>query len=87
MALFRIERQLPPVTQDDIDAAAYRSMACLTRFKELRWVRSYYDAETHRFTCFYESPNVELIRRHAEMASIPCDAVTEVVEYLPEQYR
>ena len=86
MALFRIERQLPPVTQDDIDAAAYRSMACLTRFKELRWVRSFYDPETYRFTCLYEAPNTDLIRQHAEMASIPGDAITEVVEYLPQQY-
>ena len=87
MALFRIERQLPPVTQDDIDAAAYRSRACLSRFKGLRWVRSYYDAERYRFTCFYEAPSADLIREHAAMAAIPCDSVTEVVEYLPDQYR
>ena len=25
--------------------------------------------------------------KHAEMAALPCDSVTEVVEYLPDQYR
>ena len=87
MALYRIERQLPHVSQDEIDAAAYRSVACLTRFKDLTWVRSFFDAQTFRFTCYYEAPNAERIREHAEMAALPCDSITEVVEYLPDQYR
>lgn len=87
MALYRIERQLPPVSQDEIDAAAFRSISCLTRFKDLKWVRSFYDPRTFRFTCYYEAPSAERIRAHAEMAALPCDAITEVVEYLPDQYR
>ena len=87
MALFRIERQLPEVTQDEIDAAAFRSVACLVRFPDVKWIRSFYDPARFHFTCFYEAPDPDLIRQHAAIAAIPCDSITQVEEYLPEMYR
>ena len=89
MALYRVERQLPEgaVTDDDVDAAAYRAVACLARFPEITWVRSYFDPQAYHFTCYYQAEDPEVIRKHAEMAGIPCDSITEVREYLPDAYR
>ncbi len=87
MPLYRIERQLPPVTEDEIEAAAFRGISCLVMFKDLVWVRSFYDPQTYHFTCYYEATDPMTIRQHAEMAALPCDSITEVVEYLPDQFR
>lgn len=88
MTLFRIERQLPPdATEDDVDAAAFRGIACLAHFRDVQWIRSFFDPGAAHFTCLYEAPSAELIRAHAEMAHLPCDSITEVLEYLPSKYR
>ncbi len=87
MPLYRIERQLDGVTPDEIDAAAFRAVSCAPIFSGLAWVRSYYDPAASHLTCYYEAASVEDIRKHAEMARIPCDSVAEVTEYLPERYR
>ena len=87
MALYRIERHVGAVTPEEIDAAAFRAVACLPNFANLRWVRSYFDAQAQQFTCYYEADSAEDIRRHAQLAQIPCDHVAEVTEYLPSQYQ
>lgn len=87
MALYRIQRQLGEVTPTEIDAAAFRALACTGVIEGLTWVRSFYDAQARLFTCYYEARSPVDIRAHAELAGIPCDSVTEVFEYRPEQYR
>ncbi len=87
MALYRIERRLSAGTPEEIDAAAFRAVACIPHFTGMEWKRSYLDSEAKLLTCYYEAQSVEDIRKHAEMAHIPCDAVSEVVEYLAEWYR
>lgn len=87
MALYRINRHLGSMTEGELDAAAFRSAACLPHFDGLVWVRSYVDRAAGQMTCYYEAERPEDIREHAQMAHIPCDAVTEVREYLPDAYR
>ena len=87
MPLYRIDRNFPELSLKDIDAGAVRAVACQARFPGVRWLRSYYDSKASRFTCYYEANDPDSIRRHAEMAGLPADSITEVVEYLPEQYR
>ncbi len=87
MPLYRVDRHLGPVDSAEIDAASYRSVACIPYFEGMAWLRSYFDASTGQMTCFYEAQQAEDVRRHAQMAQIPCDAVTEVTEVLPSSYR
>ena len=87
MALYRIQRQWPPLSQEELDAAAFRAVTCLPRFPDLKWQRSYYDTATNRSTCCYEAEGPENIRWHAELARVPCDEIAAVVEYLPERYQ
>ena len=87
MPLYRVERQMPTVGDEEIDAAAFRAVTCLALFPDVRWVRSYFDREAFHFTCYYEAPNTEDIRKHAQVARIPCDAIAEVAEFLPEMYQ
>ena len=87
MALYQVVRQLGAISPEEIDAAAFRAIACLPAFDGLSWVRSYYDAATSNMFCFYEAKNAEHIKEHAKLARIPCDEVVEVTEYLPDAYR
>jgi hypothetical protein len=87
MPLYRVLRQLGPISQEEIDAAAFRALACLPAFDGLAWLRSYYDPESSNMFCLYEAKNIDHIREHAVLARIPCDAVDEVIEYLPDSYR
>jgi len=85
MATFRIDRQFPPeTTDDDIDAAALRNDTCLRLYPQLKWIRSFYDPAAKRSLCIYETEEPELIWKHARQARLPCESVTEVVEWLPE---
>ena len=86
MALFRIERHYGAMTQEDIDAAAFRSMACLQSFPELRWIRSYFDPQTVSTHCYYETEQPDKIGEHATAAAIPCDRITELIEVTPEMW-
>jgi hypothetical protein len=88
VALYRIERPFGgPLSEEEIEAAAFRSLACLRHYTGITWLRSYLDRERWQFTCYYEAESPELIREHARVARIPCESITEVVEYLPEAYR
>ena len=87
MPLYRVDRHLGQLSAAEIDAASYRSVACIPYFEGLRWLRSYYDATAGQMTCVYQAQQPDDIRKHADMAHIPCDAVTEVVEYLPDAFR
>ena len=87
MPLYRIERNLGRVSPEEIDAAAFRSISCLTAFAGMAWIRSFYDAQAGQMTCYYVAANPDDLRKHAEVARIPCDTVAEVIEYLPDAYR
>lgn len=87
MPLYRIERPVGEVSQEEIDAAALRAVACMQNFPGMAWKRSFHDPVAGQLTCYYEARRPEDIRLHAEYAHIACERVTEVVEYLPDAYR
>lgn len=87
MPLFRIERLIPEgMTEEELDAGNYRARMAQKAFPGMKWLRSYYEPELQRTTCIYEAESADHIRQHAAMAGIPCDAVAEVVELLPEEF-
>jgi hypothetical protein len=87
MPLYRVERQLGTMSPADLDAAAFRSIACVPHFTGMAWLRSFFDPAREHMTCYYVALNADDIRRHAQMAAIPCDEIAEVHEYLPDAYR
>jgi hypothetical protein len=86
MAIYRIDRHYGALSREEIDAGGFRSMACLPSFPELRWLRSYYDPIASSSICLYETEQPAKIWEHAHAAQIPCDAVTEVLEFTPEMW-
>jgi hypothetical protein len=86
MPLYRIRRQVGDISQEDMDAAAFRAILCAPQFPGLRWQRSYWDREGGRIDCLYEASSLRDIEEHARVARIPCDEIREVSEMLPETY-
>lgn len=87
MPLYRIERSIGTVSDEELATAAYRAISCIPHFDGMAWVRSYYDRPGGNITCYYEARDADEIRKHATMSHIPCDSVIEVAEILPNSYR
>ena len=72
-------------TPEDLDAAAARSTATADEQMpdDVRWIRSYVLDEGDQgvgTVCIYEATSPQAIRRHAEAADLPVDAVIPVLD-------
>ncbi len=84
---FMITRQhAADLTEDELNAAAFRSAHCLGFEQNIFWVRSYWDDERKSSRCVYQATGEGVIRAHAELARIPCDRIDRVTEARPESY-
>jgi hypothetical protein len=86
MPLYTIRRMVPGAQQDDVDAASLRAIFCAYEYSGLKWIRSFWDQAKQELLCVYEATSPDQIREHSNRARLPCDEVTEVVEFGPEQY-
>lgn len=86
MPLYRIRREVGPISKEDMDAAAFRAIVCAPQFPGLAWRRSYWDEGAGRIDCLYDAVNPAQLQEHARVARIPCDEVAEVTELLPDVY-
>jgi Nickel responsive protein SCO4226-like len=86
MSMFMVRRDIPGLTQEDVDAAAFRAITCAFYFPGMRWHRSYWDRDAGMLHCVYEAKNPEEVFAHAQRARIPCDEVREVSAFGPEAY-
>lgn len=89
MPLYLIERRIGDMTEDEMAAGGLRALAAQEKLTsdKVRWIRSYFDPEGRQMRCIYEAESADLVRQHAEMARIPCDSITEVIEHVPDTYR
>ena len=78
MPRYLIERSVPGLSREMVDAAARRSMAALATMPEVRWIRSYVSDSDGKIYCEYDAPSVEAVHEHARRAGLPVDRVTEV---------
>jgi hypothetical protein len=87
MPLFKIRRAMPGATAEDLEAAGLRAAFCTYAFDgDVRWVRSYFDASAGEIHCIYEARHADQLRRHSELAHLPCDEVVEVHELLAQTF-
>jgi hypothetical protein len=78
MPRYLIERSVPGMSHESLDAAARRSMAALTTMPDVRWIRSYVSDAEGKIYCEYDAPSVEAVHEHARRAGLPVDRITEV---------
>jgi hypothetical protein len=78
MPRYIIERTVPALSREDLDAAARRSMAVLADMPEVRWIRSYVSAVEGKIYCEYDAPSPEAIHEHARRAGLTVDRISMV---------
>jgi ferredoxin-NADP reductase len=76
MPIFMVERRFA----DDLEASAELADR-INRINEeegVRWLYSFLSADKRKTYCLYEAPFADAIRRAAQRAGLPADAVVEV---------
>ncbi len=76
MPIFMVERQFA----EDLEASAQQADQ-INRINDeegVRWLYSFLSADKRKTYCLYEAPFADSIRRAAERAGLPADAVVEV---------
>jgi hypothetical protein len=78
MPRYIIERSVPGLTREALDAAARRSIAVIAEMPGVRWIRSYVSDAEGKIYCEYDAPDVEAVLEHARRSGLPADKVSEV---------
>ena len=78
MPRYIIERTVPALSREDLEATARRSIAVLANMPEVRWIRSYVSDVEGKIYCEYDAPSPEAIYEHARRAGVPVDRVSLV---------
>lgn len=87
MPRYIIERSVPGLTREALQAAGRRSNDVLAGMPDVRWIRSYVSEAEGKIYCEYDAPSVEAIREHARRAGIPADCITEIsIEVNPAMF-
>jgi hypothetical protein len=78
MPRYIIERSIPALSPEALDAAGRRSNAVLSEMPDVKWIRSYVSDTEGKIYCEYDAPSVEAILEHARRAGFPVDRVSLV---------
>ena len=76
MPIFMVERQFA----EELEASAQQADQ-INRINDeegVRWLYSFLSADKRKTYCLYEAPFADSIRRAAERAGLPADAVVEI---------
>ena len=87
MPKYILTRTVGELSEEELEAAALRSLEALEQVPGVRWIRSYYSAEEGKIYCEYEAPSAELVFEHAQRARIPLDRAEVVRELEPSMFR
>ncbi len=87
MPRYLIERSVPGLSREELNAAGRRSNAVLTAMPGVRWIRSYVSDAEGKIYCEYDAPSVEAVYEHAQRAGLPVDRITEIaLEVNPDMF-
>jgi hypothetical protein len=87
MPKYILVRTVGEISEEELEAAARRSIEVIEQMPGVRWIRSYYSAEEGKLYCEYEAPSVNLVFEHAQRAGLPLDRAEVVRELEPAMFR
>jgi hypothetical protein len=80
MPKFIIEREIPGAgkfTATDLKAISQKSCGVLSSMgPSIQWVHSY--VADDKIYCVYQAPDVDAVRRHAELGGFPANSIARV---------
>ncbi len=87
MPRYIIERNVPGMSREQLDAAARRSNEAIANMPGVIWIRSYVSDTEGKIYCEYDAPDAEANLEHARRAGLPVDRISEVaLEISPEMF-
>jgi Protein of unknown function (DUF4242) len=78
MPRYIIERSVPGLTREELEAAGRRSVLAIKQVPGIVWIKSYVSEAEGKIYCEYDAPNPEAIIEHARIAGLPVDKISEV---------
>lgn len=76
MPTFMIERRF--AEQLEVSAEGAAEINRINDDEGVRWLSSFLSVDKRKTFCLYEAPNMDAIRRAAERAGLPADAIVEL---------
>lgn len=76
MPIFMVERQFAEQLDPAINDSDHINQ--INDEENVRWLMSFLSADKSRTYCLYEAHSIGAIRRAAERAGLPADAITEL---------
>lgn len=88
MSQFLVERHLPGITPEKLQAAGVRAKTCCQEMAEegsdVSWVRSFFLPEAEKTFCVFEAPDRELVAEANRRARIPFEEIHDSTEMTPD---
>lgn len=78
MPRYIIERNVPGLSRQELEAAAKRSIETIAHMQGVVWIRSYVSDTEGKIYCEYDAPDPAAILDHARRAGLPVDRISEV---------
>lgn len=88
MTKFLVERNLPGITPEQLQAAGVRAKTCCEEMasegSEIVWHRSFFLPESEKTFCVFEAPDREMVVEANRRAQIPFEAIHPSMEMTPD---
>lgn len=85
MKRYMVVRTFPAGALEGLDEEGKKDVNAKNAAVDVRWIRSYANADLTKTFCVYEGPSEEAIREAAEANDIPVDYIVEIpVDLLPQ---
>ena len=75
MPRFIVQRTLPPLTEDQLNAIGRKVVEVCDEMPGMQWIRSHLTADGKHSFCEFEAPSAESCREHARRSGLPVDEV------------
>jgi len=87
MPRYLIERTVPPMSREELEAVSKRSNQVIAEMTGIVWIKSYISESEGKIFCEYDAPNEEAIREHARRAGLPVDKISQIaLEISPNMF-
>lgn len=88
MTSFIVERNLPGITPEQLQAAGVRAKTCCEEMTEegsdVTWVRSFFVPEDEKTFCVFQAESRNLVAEANRRANIPFEKIHQVMEMTPD---
>jgi len=87
MPRYIIERSVPALSEEKLQAAGRKSNQVIAEMPGVVWIKSYISEAEGKIYCEYDAPNPEGVIEHARRAGLPVDKISEVsLEINPDMF-